>query len=388
MTRVERALRAAESDAATPDRVRPARAPLSRPRRVAVGDPQAPFERLLRILDRHGLLGDDGRLHEDCALVSTGDHFDWGDRPRREEAARSGLHLLAWLAAHPPDQVALIAGNHDLARVGELIGFDDAGFAALQAEADGAYRGGATDAAAEARLLERFPTLATAETAARDLATFRTEQRTLVTALLRARRFMLGLAAGDDLLVCHAGATADDLHAVGLPAERHRDAPAAAGALNVALDSAVDAWNGREPFAIPGLHRPGGSGRGEARGMLLHRPGHPAITRNAGLYHGPPRRRFDPRWLPVGLTQAIGHIRDKKCRDLLGPWSDGAAPRDGPLRHLRVRGEAVRYTRGLPEEADPQAATLVFVDGGMNFVVDPASYELLDLDTRRAAAPA
>jgi hypothetical protein len=384
MTRVDRALVAAEQDAAT----RPAtgtRASPSRRRRVAVGDPQAPLDRFLRILDRHGLLGDQGRLREDCALVSIGDHFDWGGPARRGEAARSGLLLLAWLAAHPPDQVALIAGNHDLARVGELIGFDDAGFGAAQAEADRAYRGGSTDADAEARLLARYPALATAETAARDLGTFRTEQRTLVTALLRARRFMIGLAADDDLLLCHAGVTSDDLAAIGLPPERHRVARAVARALNDTLDAAVDEWNGREPLAIPGLHRPGGAGRGEARGILLHRPGHPDVHPNPKLYAGPPRRRFDPRWLPRGLTQAIGHIRDKKCRDLLGPWADGASPEDGPLRHLRVRGESVLYTRGVPEDPDPSAAALLFIDGGMNFIPDPDRYELLDLATRRAA---
>lgn len=341
----------------------------------------------LAILDRHGLLGDDGRVREDVALVSIGDHFDWGGPGRREEAARSGLLLLAWLAAHPPDQVALIAGNHDLARVGELIGFDDATFAAAQEEADVAYRGGATDAAAEGRLLERFPALATAETAARDLATFRTGQRALVMELLRAGRFLLGLAADHDLLLCHAGVTADDLLGIGAPVERQRDARAVAGALNEALDAAVRGWDGRGPFAIPGLHQPGSAATGEARGMLLHRPGHPAVDRKSELYDGPPRRRFDPRWLPGGLTQAIGHIRDKKCRQLLGPWSDGTPPRDGPLRHLRVTGDAVRYARGLPADDDPGAATILFLDGGMNFVADPAKYELLDLGTRGVAVP-
>ena len=383
--RIERALQTAEADVGTPA-PQSGRAPLSRRRRFAVGDPQAPFETFLGILDRHGLLGDAGRLREDVALVSIGDHFDWGGPGRREEAARSGLLLLAWLAAHPPDQVALIAGNHDLARVGELVGFDDASFAVARAEADRAYRGGATDPGAQARLLERFPALATAETAARDLATFRTEQRTLVTSLLRAGRFLLGLAADDDLLLCHAGVTIDELAALDLRADRQRDARSVAFALNEAFDAAVDAWDGREPLGIPRLHRPGSAAKGEARGVLLHRPAHRESDSKQDLYEGPPRRRFDPRWLPVGLTQAIGHIRDKKCRELMGPWSDGAPPRDGPLRHLRVSGETVRYARGLPDGDDPRAATLVFLDGGMNFLADATDYELLDLDTRRAAA--
>ncbi|HET7294274.1 MAG TPA: metallophosphoesterase [Vicinamibacteria bacterium] len=387
MTRIERALRVAESDASTPAADGP-RAPLSRPRRIAVGDPQAPFDTFLAILDRHGLLGDDGRLRDDVALASIGDHFDWGGPARRDEAARSGLLLLAWLAAHPPDQVALVAGNHDLARVGELVGFDDASFAAAQAEADLAYRGGAPDAAAERRLIERYPALATAETAARDLATFRADQRTLVADLLRAGRFLLGWAAADDLLLCHAGVTADDLDAIGLPRERQRDARAAADALNASLDAAVSDWNGREPLAIPGLYQPGSAAGGEARGILLQRPAHPECDTMQELYEGPLRRRFDPRWLPKGLTQAIGHIRDKKCRTLMRPWSDGAPPRDGPLRHLHVTGDDVHYARGLPPDADPGAATILFLDGGMNFVADPADYELLDLDARRVAEPA
>ena len=55
-------------------------------------------------------------------LVSIGDHFDWGERADRPTARKSGLALLSWLSAHPADQVVVIAGNHDLGRVGELAG--------------------------------------------------------------------------------------------------------------------------------------------------------------------------------------------------------------------------------------------------------------------------
>ena len=45
-------------------------------RHVAMGDPQAPFATVLAVLDRHGLLKNDGQLRDDVQLVSMGDHFD------------------------------------------------------------------------------------------------------------------------------------------------------------------------------------------------------------------------------------------------------------------------------------------------------------------------
>lgn len=360
-----------------------ARAPLSRPRRLALGDPQAPFPVLLRILGHKGLLADAGRLRDDVALVSIGDHFDWGGRESRETAARSGLQLLEWLASHPPDQVAIVAGNHDLARVGELVAFDNATFAEAQAEADRAYRDGAPDPALEADFRRRYPALPTAESLARDLCSFRSEQRVLVEELLRTGRLCLGFVAADDLLLCHAGVTRDEPRLLGLDQQLWSDARALAGALNAALDAAVAAWDGRTPLRLPGLHEPGSAEAGECRGMLLHRPAHPGNAPEPSLFAGPPRRRFDPRWLPAGLTQAVGHIRDAKCRTLLGPWSDGAPPQDGPLRHLSVRGDEVRYARGLPAARGPGSATLIFLDGGMNFLADATGYELFDLDTRQ-----
>src|SRR5206468_12027829 len=78
----------------------------------AIGDPQTTCEKFLTVLDRHGLLGDDGFLSNDARLLSIGDHFDFEGEPSR--VGREGLLILRWLAIHPPDQVSILAGNHDL----------------------------------------------------------------------------------------------------------------------------------------------------------------------------------------------------------------------------------------------------------------------------------
>jgi hypothetical protein len=383
-----RAIAAAErarADTERPVAVAP-RAPLARERRLAIGDPQAPLERLLDILDAHDALGDDGRLAPDVHLVSIGDHFDWGGRAERETAAQSGLETLSWLAAHAPDQVTLILGNHDLGRVGEMSGFDDEAFRRAQDAADAIHWAEDRDPEAERRFLERHPQLPSPEAAARDFATFRVAQRERVAALLRTRRFCAAAAASPFLLLCHAGVTSDDLAAVGLAPTEHADAPAIAGALNAALDAAVDQWNDGAPFSIPFLHQPGDAARGQGRGIFYQRPSNADFDSRRDHFVGPPRRRFDPRGLPAGLTQAVGHIRDGKCRALLRPWvADGRRRVLGRLRHLRVQGRDVSYRLGLPATSHRSDATILFLDGGMNQAPLEA-YELLDLD-RVAVAP-
>src|SRR5579871_6688002 len=84
-----------------------------RKKRFAIGDCQAPFEQLAKILDAHRLLSDEGRLDPEVALVSVGDHFDFsGGTPAA--VGDEGRKILRWFAAHPPDQVVILAGNHDL----------------------------------------------------------------------------------------------------------------------------------------------------------------------------------------------------------------------------------------------------------------------------------
>ncbi len=368
--RVEAALARAHEDAA-----RPAAAAADgarRARTLAVGDPQAPLETFLSVLAAHDALGDDGRLRADTALISAGDHFDWGTRAERARAAEDGTALLAWLAAHPADQVVILLGNHDLARVGELSGVDDAAFVRAQAVADGIDK---TDVEGNAAFRAEHGFFS-AEVVNRDFCSFRTAQRDLVEMLLRARRLKLAHARGDMLFV-HAGITLREIDAVGI------DLPTPAtiaDALNYALDEAVER-RAAGPLIIDGVHQPGDAQR-EGFGALYHRPAQ-GITEEQKREG----RRFDPRALPRGIVQVIGHIRDKKCRDLLGDWCDDGAHALGVLRHMSVDDAGgVRYARGLPERFDPRAAHVVFLDGGMNDMRDrPEAYEVLDVERRAAA---
>jgi len=374
--RIAAALERARSDAASPSSAPPDGR--RRTRRVAIGDPQAPFEKFLEILDVHGLLGDHGRLREEVQLVGMGDYFDWGVAADRTRATEGGLRLLAWLAAHPADQVLLLLGNHDLGRVCELHGFDEAAFVRAREEADRAYRGGDPDPDLEERFLQRFPQLPSAEILARDFSAFHPAQRDLVTLLLKHRRLRIAHAPAKDLLLCHAGVARDDLELAGVPP--NLDAPGLAAALNGLLDERVARWTSG-PLDLHPLHQPGNARERVARGIFYQRPAKPDTLEPQSDFIGPPRRRFDPRLLPPGLTQAIGHIRDAKCRALLAEWVAPEETRDGPLRHLRVRGEEVRYARGVAGPGSPDAATLLFLDGGMPHA-EARAYELLDLDTR------
>ncbi len=354
-----------------------------RTRRVAIGDPQAPIEAFLSILDYRGLLGDDGRLSPEVQLVSMGDHFDFGDAQDRESAARSGIMILAWLAAHAPDQTILLLGNHDLGRVGELACFSDEEFETALADAITFYRNDELRKLREPGFLARYPAVPTAELVARDFSGFRAAQRDLVNKLLNAQRFRAAFAAAPDLLLCHAGVTRDDLRGIGVSEDSMAFAPDVATALNERLD-AVTKNRVSGPLAIPGLHMPGDAVNGEGRGIFYHRPSNPAHE-SPTRFQGPPRRRFDPRWLPRGLTQAIGHIRDKKCCALLKEWAVAPGAKVGQLRHLRTDGEHVEYRAGVPTTADPEAATMLFLDGDM-LKASAAAYELLDIDARTPVA--
>jgi hypothetical protein len=266
--------------------------------------------------------------------------------------------------------VQIVFGNHDLVRVGELSGFTDETFAAARAEADAAY----ALSSLEPAFLARHPMVASAEELARDFACFEVKQRVLVTRLLKTRRARLAVAAEPDLLLVHAGLTVDELKYLEV---MNRDAVEIAAALNHFVDERVAGWSAEGPLDLSPLHEGGSAKEGEARGILFHRPANPAIKRFDRA-----SRRFDPRTLPRWVSQAIGHISDKKCRELLGDWADAAAPVFGPIRGLRLGDTSVSYRVGC----EPRDA-LIFLDGGMNHVA-PAAYQLFDLKTRQPFARA
>src|SRR5581483_11114697 len=176
-SRIEAAIHKAAHDAKEP-----ASAPadgVPRAAHVAIGDPQAPLGTFLAILDAHGLLGDDGRLRPDVALVSIGDHFDYGPPAWRRFATDEALQLLAWLAAHPADQVTLILGNHDLARVDQMAGLDQRTYERARQDADRAYNVGDRIEALQTAFLAHWPQFPDSEMIARDYSSFSVRQRGL-----------------------------------------------------------------------------------------------------------------------------------------------------------------------------------------------------------------
>lgn len=354
---------------------------------IAMGDPQAPFARVLSVLQHHDLLDRRGsrlRVSSGVRLLSIGDHFDWGGRSRVERAAvaHDGEACLRFLASHDPDHVIVLVGNHDLARVGELLHVDDSAFAALQEAADQHYYEDASVAHAAA-YFRQCGFLPSTEIVARDLSTFRVSQKKLVLSLLRRRRLRLAHGEGG-LLFTHAGITLKALWHLGL--DEGADVADIAAALNGALDAAVDSCLGgrtKRPLSIPGLHRPG-DGIGEGDGVLYHRP-----TFVDGDQWLEPRR-FDPRRLPRGLWQVVGHVRDSRCVKALRSWSEVDTADNGVIRHLTVIDGVVRYRHGPPPPRDTlpkDAAVMIFIDGGMS-AADVDRYQLLDtfrVDVARTA---
>ncbi|HEY0195428.1 MAG TPA: hypothetical protein VGC42_30140, partial [Kofleriaceae bacterium] len=90
-------------------------------------------------------------------------------------------------------------------------------------------------------------------------------------------------------------------------------------------------------------------------------------------------RRFDPRTLPLGLTQVAGHTGHHKCLEELGDWSTARARTrpHGGIRTLRHDGRAVTYDLGVMAPA-PGVADLILIDGEARRV-PPAEVDLLPL---------
>lgn len=357
---------------------------------VAIGDPQASVETFLSILDRHGLLAASGWLRPSVRLVSIGDHFDFGGAARRKEAAQSGLRLTHWLAAHDPAQVQMLAGNHDLARLGELWGLDDPTHDEAVAAALEVYQDGETDPEREPEFLARFPRYPSAQVAARDLAGYCEEQAEWVLELFLKGRIQVAQAEGPRLLLQHAGVPFDHLHALGLGPDCAWDAARIAATLNQALRDALASWDRASPLSIPHLHRPGSAAGGEGGGLFYHRPAYVPEAQKPWAELGPEdapvlSRRFDARRLPRGLTQVVGHVRDYRCLDILAPYAEHLEAQDGALRWLWTDGEDVAYRLGVPKSIATDAAQMIFLDAGMAYG-GAETYPLLDLD-RLVRAP-
>lgn len=359
-------------------------------RTFVMGDPQAPFGKVLDVLAGHDAL-DGERLASDVVLVSIGDHFDY-DLRDPVGAAREGLQLLRWLASHEPAQVVLLLGNHDASRVMELATISDDEFqrARLLARSiDETERTAGKDAAEARRRAEyepAFPTLPPPGVVGRDYAAFTTEQRALVMELLLAGRFHLAttgaLADGRTALLTHAGVTTRELGLLGVTAEAQTIAAALEAHLVRAVDHVRDDWQRGElaPLSLAPLHVTGSRGE-EGGGLLYHRPSNPQrADADPAWALAPTRpRRFDPRTLPVGLTQVAGHTGHAKCMQELGAWvaASARARAHGGIRTLRCAAGQVTYDLGVAPPADG-VAELILVDGEMRRV-DARDVALLPL---------
>jgi hypothetical protein len=356
------------------------------PRRtVVLGDPQASRAALFGLLDHHQLLGADGRLVPDAALLSIGDHFDFGADP--VHAAAEGERFLGWLASHDARQVLLLAGNHDLVRVAEFATISDLRFAEARSAALHLRAADEADRPAlEAAFRDRFPEVPTPGLVARDFSAFRESQRVLVQDLLLSRRLRLAAAAdvhGRRALLTHAGVTTRELALLGLGPTAAPDVIAAA--LNAWLDAAVDrvepAWRRGIPAALElgPLHVAGAPGR-EGGGLLYHRPARPERGAHDGAWERDPARprRFDPRTLPPRVLQVCGHSSHAKCLVELEGWVGGSAraASSGRLRTLLSDGRDVSYRAGV-HLPGPDEAALVMLDPSLARLAPGSEVELL-----------
>lgn len=339
---------------------------------LVAGDPQTTPERFFAVLDAHDALADDGSLQRDVGLVSMGDHFDF--HMGAAEAEASGRAILAWLYAE--ERTIVLAGNHDVARVAELAFETDATYAAAKALAR--ELGQAYEAASEPDVTrlsrafaERFPSIPSAGIVVKDFASFSEAQRTLVEAGMLAGKMRLSALAireGCTFLLTHAGVTTRERALLALADD------AGAEAFSRALDAffahalveVAPSWRRgqRARLAIEPLHVAGKAAR-EGGGLLYHRPAKLDRVGADPAWEAFPEapRRFDPRTLPRGVAQIVGHSGHARCVRDLGEWVVPAATAGNvALRTLRA-GDTVVYE---PFVSPPRAgeATCLMVDPG------------------------
>jgi hypothetical protein len=307
-----------------------------------------------------------------------GDHFDYKleEGMTVADAARQGEALLTWLASHPPDQVVLLGGNHDLARVMELAGISDAAWAEARAlghrveelDAQSPVR-----AALAAEFHARFPDVPTADLARRDLQSFTVTQRSLVRALLLHGRMRLAAVGrlpggGTEVLLTHAGVTQRELRMLGLSegAGARQVAEALQQLLAEAVARVAAGWmaGGTAPLSLHPLNVTGRT-RQEGGGLLHHRPALKASEKDPDwCFRAESPRRFEPHALPPGLVQVAGHVSHRRCVTGLGHLVDDAsrAVERASVRTLSVAGQGGgSYRVGLHPPAEG-AATLYLVD--------------------------
>jgi hypothetical protein len=374
-------------------------------RTVAIGDLQASAQRIFEVLAWHDLLDEEGRIRGDAQLLSIGDHFDYGTRAGGQlgQARQHGHDVLAYLAAHHPEQVVILLGNHDVARVMELAAVTDARFdeaAPLAAELM-ALR--ATDPAVYRMRLAgyaaRFPELPGPGLVHRDYSAFTSGQRDLVRELLLASRVRLAatarLPAGEAILATHAGVTMREVSLLGVEPIAVAEL---AAALNRRLEAAVaevaGPWRAAEPSAplpvplsLAPLHLPAATGAEglpdlpEGGGLLYHRPSdseRPGADRQWEAAPGRPRR-FHPRSLPAGVLQVAGHTGHPKCVEELARWAESSMQEEPHgRRSLRVRGDDIRYQIGACRP-DAGEAVLYMIDPSLHRAKEATSVELFEL---------
>lgn len=346
----------------------------------AIGDIQTRFDTFLAILRARELLGKNARLDPSVRLIACGDYFDF---PHEDpaEAGRDGLRILRWLAAHPPEQVTILLGNHDLCRLQELGSETDTSFArarALARQLRALPKHSAERRSLEARFREEHPAIPTPGIAARDFSAFLQEQRAVLADLIQTGRARLAKAArfqGQDILLTHAGITTRELAILELDGQPK---PAAiAERLNRFLQLRAQAADD-SPLDLRPLHIHGVTDK-EGGGLLYHRPA--AADPTSSWKFDPERpRRFTPaEALPPGLLQACGHSNHRFCLKELHPaWIEAREQQPGRLRCLRVRADEVRYLWDTPKLRDDEAG-LIMIDGDMHRC-PPRDYQILPLE--------
>lgn len=355
----------------------------------AMGDLQAPFARVLAVLQHHNALSPQGRLAPDVQLITLGDYFDYGTANLAAVAAE-GIATLRWLTSHTAEQCTIILGNHDTVRVVEFAQVpSDAEFqqAARRARELRAITDLADRRHALAEFHNHYPWAPPPNYVARDFAAFTCEQRNLLRELLLHRRFALAVAArlpdGRDALLSHAGVTVRELTLLGLSATTPPTTVAAAlqDVLTAAVCACETSWQlqRNQPLSLAPLQI-AATAHAESGGLLFHRPANPARSDADPTWEFATQapRRFAPTSLPR-FHQVVGHTTHRKLMQLAGTWPTAATPATAPgkLRTLRVTATTVEYQAALSRPRSG-STDVIFIDGELHSTA-PEAYELLPL---------